>query len=513
MSRTLICNASIIDGSGTPCFQGNVLVENGLIAEVSSSPISCSCNTIDAECLALVPGFIDLHTHSDISLLIDPTAASHLHMGVTTQVVGNCGFSAAPCFGAAMLSRNLLGFIPSDYGPWRDMASYLSDLNSCLYGSAFSFVGHAALRSCVLGYEDRKATSKEIDRMCVLLEKCLDQGAVGLSSGLEYFPGNTADPEELYALCQIVASKDKLYATHVRNRDVQFRAGFQEAVETASRTGVRCQISHAVPKYGVPHGGAEEILQMIEQASATCDIAFDVIPYTWGSTALTAILPSKLAGQPIDTLILSLQDPEIRTTFHKKKDFFWKLISDHRWSEILLYDTCNCKEWQGLSFEEIGRILNEDPLDAMLDVLIRDGSHMGGTLMLGHFKDQSDLDLMIQHPLSSVISDSISLNRTGPLSAINWSEGCYGWIPTFLRDFVFARPILSIEEAIHKITSAPASRLHLNDRGMIKPGLRADLVLLDFSKYICSGLEKQYAQGVRSVWVNGNPVLCNDSIL
>ena len=303
MHTILIKHASVADGTGKDIRTADLLICDGILQEVGTIDAPAA-ETIDAGGLLAAPAFIDMHTHSDETLLIDKSGASHLRQGVLTQAVGNCGYSAAPMRGRADLRRNIYGYVEADreFGPWENFSDYLTELDAGLYGRAVSYVGHGALRSCVMGYEKRPASAEEIRRMCDLLSACMEQGALGLSSGLEYFPGNAAAREEILALCRVVAKYGGLYATHVRNRDVHYEAGFQEAIDTAYQTGVRLQISHAVPKYGVPAGGAEKVLSWIDRASADIDIAFDVIPYTWGSAVMRSILPPDLLALPVDEL-------------------------------------------------------------------------------------------------------------------------------------------------------------------------------------------------------------------
>ena len=514
MGSILIKNASVADGTGAALRKANLLIENGSLSQIGSMDIPAD-RTVDADGLVAAPAFIDLHTHSDETLLIDRSGASHLRQGVLTQMVGNCGYSAAPMRGEADLRRNIYGYVETAdrFGPWRDFSDYLTELRSGLYGRAYSYVGHGALRSCVMGYEKRSATKEEIRQMADLLAECMEQGALGLSTGLEYFPGNMAEEEEILALCRVVAARGGLYATHIRNRDIHFEAGYKEAIDTARKTGVRLQISHAVPKYGVPAGGAEKVLEWIDRASAEIDIAFDVIPYTWGSAVMRSILPPDLISRPVAELRGLLKDPAVRKRLLEKKDYFWRMITDRKFEEIKLYDSVHIKEWEGLTFHEIGKILDTDPLFAMLDVLVREGDEMGSTMMLGHFKSADDLKLMIQHPLASVISDSTALNKSGILGSLNWAEGCYGWVPELFRSFVLNDPVLSLPEAIHKITMAPAERLGLHDAGRLVPGVPADLILFDPDVFAASGKNREYARGVRLLLKEGKPVIEEDVIL
>ena len=429
--------------------------------------------------------------------------------------VGQQDGGAVGVEGEADLRRNIYGYVETDtsFGPWKHLLDYLTELRDGLYGRAESYVGHGALRSCVMGYEKRPATKEEIRLMGSLLSECMEQGALGLSSGLEYFPGNAAEQEEIEALCTVVAKHGGLYATHIRNRDVHFEAGYKEAIDTAYKTGVRLQISHAVPKYGVPEGGAEKVLEWIDRASADIDIAFDVIPYTWGSAVMRSILPPDLLTHPAGELAEILKDPAVRERLRRKKDYFWRLITDRKFDEIILYDSVHAKEWEGLTFDRIGKILGTDPLFAMLEVLIREGEEMGSTMMLGHFKNAQDLKLMMKHPLASVISDSTALSKNGILGSLNWAEGCYGWVPELFRNYVLDDPVLPLAEAVHKITMAPAERLGRHDIGRILPGAAADIILLDLPAFAASGQNREYARGVKLLLKDGVPVIQNDKIL
>lgn len=253
MFDILIINGTIIDGTGNTRQTLDIGIKNGRISDMGILNHSEALKVIDAKGLIVAPGFIDLHSHSDFTLLLDGRAESFVRQGVTTEVIGNCGLSCAPLGNPDTLKRNVFCFISPYEADWSGMDQYMEKLEKSELGiNVAPLVGHASIRSFVMGYDRRDATENEMAEMSHLLQESLEAGAWGFSTGLEYFPGMAANKEEINALCDIVKQYDGLYTTHVKNRDEHYKAGFGEAFNTANQTGVRLQISHAVPKYGAP---------------------------------------------------------------------------------------------------------------------------------------------------------------------------------------------------------------------------------------------------------------------
>lgn len=477
----LLRNASLLDGSGAPARFADVLIGGGRIEAVGKiAGAAGAAEQIDLAGLMLAPGFIDLHTHSDVSLLRDGRAESQLLQGVTTEVVGNCGHSCAPIVRGEDAQRLTFGPRAEAQPCWRSFADYLAALEASeLAVNVSALVGHAALRTAVMRDPLARAADEEIDAMADLLDRSLDEGAVGLSSGLEYVPGICADARELAALAACVARHGALYATHVRNRDVQYELGIGEAVATARASGARLQVSHIQPKFGAPAHAAERMTAMVDWARADVDAAFDVIPHTWAPTAVASVLPAWMhEGGPLQTLA-RLRDPAARARIKARPNPIWRLVAEGRWSDIvLLSSSANARE-QGQTVAEIAASRSVEPFDAVLDLLHEDGEAFAALTWAGHNFTDDDIALLLGEPHAGVISDAITLTRDGPLGRLRWSPSSFNWTARFLQRYVRERGALDLPQAVRRLTALPAQRLGLADRGVIREGARADLVVFD----------------------------------
>lgn len=512
MYDVLFKNGIIIDGRGNPAFQSDVAVSSDGIAEVAATiPAENASTVYDIRDCYLAPGFIDLHTHSDFPLLLDGRAMSAVHQGVTTQVIGNCGFAPAPLRRQEDVQRNVFCF-QGPYSPsWSDFGGYLDVLSQIETGTnTAALAGHGALRSKVAGYENRRLGIDELKNLEFQLNAALEAGAFGLSTGLEYAPGINADHKELEMLCRTVAEENGLYATHVRNRDEGFREGFGEAFRTAETSGVRMQISHAVPKYGAPPEAAAWFLDELHRIAGRTDVAADVIPYEWGPTSLSAVLPKELLMHSPAEIAELLNSPAVRDTVIQQKKHFWLHFRDGLWDQVLLYHSEKFPGLVGKTAYEIGKFFHTDPFNGLLSVLQAEGASMFSVLMMGKIKSRSHLEVLIQDPLVGVISDGMSLASDGPLANLIWSPGCYGWVPHFFQRFVGEDKLLSIEAGVAKITGFPARRLGLTDRGVIRVGAKADITVFDkaqLKEKATMDHPQEYAEGFRYVMCNGINVI------
>jgi len=537
MFDRLFRNGTVVDGTGAPAFRADVAVQGEKIAAVEPGIDAEKARAVhDISGLYLAPGFIDLHTHSDFPLLLDGRALSAVYQGVTTQVIGNCGFAPAPLRQPEDIRRNVFCFQGPFSPEWRDFGDFLAYFNRIETGTNTAVLaGHGALHSWAAGYENRTATEEELQRIDHQLRTALEAGAFGLSTGLEYAPGSNADPRELHMLCSTVAEYGGLYATHVRNRDEKYRSGYSEAFDTARKTGVRLQISHAVPKYGAPDIAAHWFLEQLhheartggsleskafegafeavfEAASEAAEkgTAADVIPYEWGPTSLSAILPKELLQFSPSEIAVQLGSAEVRSRVINQERPFWLHFRDQLWDQILLYHSVKFPELVGRNGYEIGDYFKTDPFNGLLSILEEEGASMFSVLMMGKIKRRDHLDLIIRDPLVGVISDAMSLAVEGPLASVIWSPGCYGWVPRFFNEFVGEGKALTLEEGTYKITGFPARRLGLKDRGVIRAGAAADIVIFDPAKLeerASMQEPRQYAGGFTQVLCNGVPTL------
>lgn len=512
MLDLVIANGRLADGTGRPAIRADVGVLDGRIALVADLSQASSAHRIDASGLVVAPGFVDIHTHSDYTLLANPLAESSVHQGVTTEVLGNCGFSPAPLKDPTLLARLVVAHVPSVQVDWRSFGEYLERLErERLSINVAALVGHGAVRATVLEFEGRRPTPTEMRQMESLVAESLAAGAVGISSGLEYMPGRSSASDELVALCRMVGEMDGLYATHVRNRDVRFLEGFTEALETASAAGVRLQISHITPKYGAPPDAGERTLRLLrEWRELGVDVAGDVMLYNWCPTVLTAILPPWAMEGSMEAVLPRLADPAAREEMRKHDEPIWRLVTDRRWDKIRLFRSTARRDLVGLTFAEIGERLRRDPFDAACDLLLAEGQDLQGVWMLGHILDEEHLWQMLEDPHCAICSDGMSISPSGSTADLGWGPRCYGWAPMALRLLTREKRLMSLEEAVRRMTSLPASRVGLRDRGQVAPGFAADIVVFhpeEVSERNSYAEPARYPAGIQYVLVNGEIVV------
>ena len=513
MFDLLIRGGEILDGSGAPAHLGDVGVRDGRIVAIASDlPRGAARDVLDADGMSVAPGFIDIHTHSDFVLLVDGRANSQVHQGVTLEVIGQCGFSCAP-FTGAMSPRQLIGFHDAGVDvTWRSFGEYLDRLDRAGLGvNVAAMVGHGAIRQAIKCDAVDPTTPDELRAMQRLAEEAFDAGAFGFSTGLEYFPGNIAPIEEVSGLCEVCARRGGLYATHVRNRDVHYDLGFTEAVATARVAGARLQISHIQPKYGAPAHAMAHTLELLDRARREgVDAAFDIIPHGWSHTSVVSSLPAWAREGGPARLLERLRDPALREAMKHNPRPMWRLVADRKWDRIALLRSDANPDLVGMTFREIGLRRNADPMDAVLDLLAEEGAGLGNLAWTSSGFDDADIRLCLEQAECAVMSDTKALNRDGPLAGTIGSLSGYGWVARLLGHYVREEGVLSLAEAVRRITSLPAERLGLADRGRIRPGAVGDLVVFDPAavRDVSDIREpRRHPEGFRHVVLGGVPTL------
>jgi N-acyl-D-amino-acid deacylase len=521
--ETAILNGIIVDGSGNPWFKANIAIEDGRISAISRHEHFNAERVIDASGLIVAPGFIDIHSHSDVTLLVDPLAESKVMQGVTLEVVGNCGSSAAPVVGDFAVKRMRRRLAEYNLNlEWSSVGEYLSFMeHRGVSVNVAMLVGHGQIRSCVMGFEAREPTLSELEEMKLLLRDSLENGAFGMSSGLVYAPGRFAKTDELMELCRVVAEYNGLYATHIRGERETIIEAVSEALYIAEKSGVRLQLSHHPPKIGA-YGKSVETLKMIEDARGRgLDVACDFHPYTAGSTSLSALLPAWAQEGGFERIIERLRDPVIRVKI--REDMIREpipgpgpcgLVKRGLWNMIFLSE-CNVnKDLIGKSFDEIAKLRGKDPFEAYFDILLEE--NLSGSI-IGFYYDENDIRNVAVSPYSMVGSDGYALAPRGVLVREGGHPRSYSTFPMVIRKYVRGESrsellydrgdkIMSLETAIMKMTSLPASRLNIHDRGLIRVGFQADICIFDYNRI--SDLSTYYNPqvfpvGVEYVIVNG----------
>ncbi|MGJ3262855.1 MAG: N-acyl-D-amino-acid deacylase family protein [Salinarimonas sp.] len=507
MFDTILRNGLIIDGTGRAAYGGDIGVTGDSIAAIGDLSDADAAEVIDVAGFVVAPGFIDIHTHSDAVLLADGRADSQVLQGVTSELGGQCGFSFAPVRDASAMERWMIGRLPGVNVAWSSFGEYLDVLERQDLGVNFlAHVGHGALRAAVMGDEKRAIRSDEIAAMERLLDASLDEGAWGMSTGLEYWPGLGATTDELAQLCAIVSAYGAMHATHVRNRDRFYDLGFGEALAIGRVANVRTQISHIQPKYGRPAHAMAHTLGMIDHArSIGVDVAFDIIPHDWSHTGVASMLPSWAREGGVEKLLHRLGDPGMRLRLRDNPTPMWRIVLDEHWDKVYFLRASN-KQIIGRSVAEIASERDRDAWDTIFDLLLEEGEDALHMLWTSQSFFEEDLEMALRHDQCAVMSDTMALGVSGPTVDLIGSLSGFDWTVRFLKTYVQDKALLSIEDGIRRITGLPAERIGLKDRGRLGVGMKADLVVLDLASLGLKGSiaePKRHPSGVRHVVLNG----------
>jgi N-acyl-D-amino-acid deacylase len=526
---TVLANAKILDGCGNPWFWGDVGIRGERIAGIGPPDTLTGRETVRVDGRFVAPGFIDVHTHSDLSILVNRRAESAVRQGATTHILGNCGMSPAPVVdGRLGEMRQYWGEIsnqPEVSWKWRTFDEYLLTLREGgLAINVGSLAGHAALRVAVMGYECRAPTAAELEEMQGLLAEAMQAGAFGLSTGLVYPPGCFADTEEIVALCRVAAQHNGLYASHIRGERETVLEAVAEANQIGRAAGMPVQVSHNAPKYGAPCD-ATETLGLVEDARARGqDVTVDNDVHTDLGVSLPWSLPQHLQDLGISEIRSLLRDPHARTSIREEiirdeRPAFGPsgLLKHGRWERITILYVKDTPEIAGKTIAALAEQREQDPFDVYFDLIVEHGD---GIEAVFDYIDEGNIRLLLQHPAVMICSDGQVLAPYGFLNdPPPYSPCSYGEFPGVLERYVRDEPVLTLEEAIRKMTSFPAQRFGLYDRGLLRPGARADIVVFDLERirdratcfypyaYPFENYPHRYPEGIDYVFVNGALVI------
>ena len=508
----LIRGGTVYDGTGAPGRLADVAVSQGKIVAVEPGLSARAKRVIDASGMAVAPGFIDIKTHSDFTLPINPRAESKLRQGVTTEIIGHCGFSVAPCLpGKVQLLADYLN--PSaPWLPFREMgfAEYLDSFPPTSVNAGM-LVGHNTLRLMVMGMAQRAPSEDELQAMIALLDEGLAAGALGLSSGLFTSPGSYAQPDEMLALARRLESAHAAYFTHLRDESNGVLAALDEAIEIGRACRIHVQVVHFKCS-GLDNWGQTQTALSRMQAARNqgIDIDCDAYPYTAGSNPLKNILPQWVQAGGVEAMLERLQQPETRARIREDvaRDGLNNWGRVESWDAVRISITPRQPEHAGKTIAALAAERSLDPVDALCDFLVAD---RGATRVLVTSISEEDVRTLIRSEAALVGSDGNCVADYGVVSQGMPHPRFYGTFPRVLGRYVHRERVTSLEHAIFKMTGATARALRLRDRGFLKPGLAADITLfepqvfLDLSTY---ETPHRYPAGERTtVIVNGEVVI------
>jgi len=500
----------VLDGLGNPAAPADIGISGRLIKAVGKIPASRGRAVIEAAGLIAAPGFIDAHDHTDVHLLVNPRAESSVHQGITTTVSGNCGSSPFPM--ASEIFEESKALLKKQYDvdlTWRDIRGFFARLEE--KGMALNyatFVGHGAIRGAAMGFNDRAPKPEELEKMKALVAENLRDGALGLSSGLEYTPGSFAQPDELVELCRIVSRAGGVYATHMRDEGDRLLESLDETIDVAKKTGVSVQISHFKAAYPANWGKIAAAIGRIEAAKKDgLDIFCDRYPYIAGATSLDFNFPMWARQGTTEEFLSRLKDPyqdaRLRSYVAEREK---KLGS---WDKVVISHVLNDKNrsYEGKNILEASKEAGKPPYEFMRNLLIEENNQVGMVIFM---MKEENLKRILAHPQVGVGTDGEALAPYGPLGRGKPHPRVYGTFPRILGKYVREAKLIKLEEMIKKMTSMPARKFGLLKRGVLQAGNYADLVVFDPDKIIDKATwadPHQFPAGMSYVLVNGEIVI------
>jgi len=505
MFDVIIKNGQIYDGTGNPPTQLDIGIKDGKIKQIDKLDELESDSVIDAKGLAVSPGFIDTHTHSDLLCSQPEVHKIRLQQGITTELFGQDGISVAPVSEKTKpLWQAQLKGLDGDIGdwPWESVADYLTYLEKTpIAGNALYLVPHGGVRTLAMGFEERIATKEELEEMTVLVEEGMKQGAVGVSSGLIYPPNVFSNKEELIAICEGAAKYDGVFVVHIRNESNKSLEALDEVVDVARQTGIRLHISHFKVAGKINRDKFIKFLEKMDMARKEgIEVTFDQYPYTAGSTLFSSVLPPWMHSGGSSEMLERLQDESIREKI--KKEFkennnYENWVYNCGWENITINTVAseNNNECEGKNMLDIAKLRNQDPDEAALDLLIEEN---GAITMTVHWGKEEDLIYGMKHPLQMVGADGIFGSKPHPR--------LYGTFARVLGKYARDEGIFTLSEGVRKMTGAAAQLLRMKDRGILREGYYADIVVFDPDTIIDNATYDdplQLPSGILYVFVNG----------
>ena len=508
MPDILIRHGRVLDGTGNPWSRADVVISGDRIEHIGRVPESIdfgSAKVIDAQGMYVCPGFIDIHAHPDLTILYKEVQDYKLRQGITTEVSGNCGFTAAPLNPeTGDLLKQYVAFITPPTGvswEWRTFREYLDAVRSSVPATNLApLLGQGTVRIAVCGFEQRSPTSDEMEQMKAHVEEAMEAGAFGLSTGLTYVPGAYSETQEIVELAKVSARYGGIYATHMRDEAAGLLDSIEESIEIGKQAGLPVQISHHKAMGRPNHGKVKESLALLERTrEAGLDVTADQYPYIAGSTTLQAVLPTWAQERGVDDVVSRLSDAQTR---ERVKGELLDSSGETRMGaglDGIVVSSLVTQGNQGLighNMVEIGELRGQEPREALFDLLIEERCAVGVVLFM---MSEEDVRGVMAHPTTMIGTD-------GLFTPGNPHPRVYGTYPRILGRYVREEGLLSIEEAVRKMTSFPAQKLGLTRKGVLRPGADADVVIFDPEVVVDKATfqeSRQYPEGIEYVLVNG----------
>ncbi len=511
----IIRNGHIIDGTGSPWYSGDVGILDGRIAAIGNFSTATAKKTIDAGGRVVAPGFIDMLGQSELTILVNPHVPSKIFQGITTEITGEGG-SVAP-LNDRIITADRATYERYEVRPdWRNFQQYFARLEKQGIGINFaSYVGATQIRRMVVGDDNRAPSPAELDQMKTLVREAMQQGAVGVSTSLQYAPAPYASTEELIALARESSPYGGIYASHMRSESDRIMQAIDEAVRIGREANVPVEIWHIKTAGKKNWGRMPGVIAKINAARASgVDIGADTYAYTAGSNSFSALIPPWAHDGGDAKLIERMKDPATRARIHRElesdsADFEneWKEVSGPEGFLITAVKNPKLKPLQGKRLTEIAKIWNKDPIDAAMDLLIQDDAITEVALFI---MSEEDVALALQQPWVSIDNDSSGTSPDGLLGREHPHTRAYATFPRILRKYVREEKKLRLEDAIRKFSALPAQRMRFTDRGVLKQGMWADVVVFDPEKIRDVATYEdpnQLSVGMEFVFVNGVPVI------
>jgi dihydroorotase/N-acyl-D-amino-acid deacylase len=507
----LIKGGTIVDGSGRPRYRADVAIQGDRIVRIGKLPAATAKRVIDARGLAVTPGFIDMLGQSETYVLIDPRTMSKVMMGVTTEVTGE-GDSIAPVNERLIKEQEDFNRRYNLTMDWRTLDEYFRRLEKQGSGvNMATFVGATQVRAYVMGFDDRAPTAAELAEMKQLVADAMKDGALGVSTSLQYVPARFAKTDEIVELAKVARQYGGIYATHQRSEANALDASLQEVFTIAKQARIPVEIWHLKTAYQKNWGRMPEVLKKIADARAQgLDITADVYPYIAGSTSLNACLPPWALEGGVEKTLARLRDPQIRARLKKEistdaKEWENIYLGSGGPGGVLIGSVVNreLESLQGKRLAEIATAQNKDPLDALFDLILADHSQTGAIYFM---MNENDLLAAMKSPFVSFCTDSGARATDGPLSSAKSHPRGWGSYPRILGRYVREQNVLTLEKAVQKMTGMPAARVRLKDRGLLREGMFADIAIFNPTTVIDRATfeaPNQYPEGVPYVIVNG----------